>query len=285
MADAPYTDVYSAPHPQPPCKDKPGEISEAVCIDANRVYDSCGDKDCLADMTVYFTAKNQDIICDACNVRIREANVITTTVNLEPVAFHKGFYAVDMTFYFEIILDVYMSSGCLPTTVNGLSVFSKRVILYGSEGNVKVFSSDSTCEEQCSKAGNTPNLPKATVQVAKPMALSAYLRDCGTRSIPCRIPCCIADYMCGDIVAPTTRTVTATIGIFTIVQIERNVQMLIPAYDFCVPRKECVTTSGNPCEVFNNIDFPTNEFFPPKVTDVKHDECAAGHFTESCCEG
>lgn len=55
-------------------------------------------------------------------------------------------------------------------------------------------------------------------------------------------------------------SVYATIGIFTIVQIERNVQMLIPAYDFCIPEKECVTTSDNPCEMFNRLEFPTNEF-------------------------
>ena len=63
-------------------------------------------------------------------------------------------------------------------------------------------------------------------------------------------------------------SVYATIGMFTIVQIERNVQMLIPAYDFCIPEKECVTTSDNPCEMFNRLEFPTNEFFPPTVCDI-----------------
>ena len=31
-----------------------GCFKEAVCIDASRVYDSCGDKDCLEDLRVYF---------------------------------------------------------------------------------------------------------------------------------------------------------------------------------------------------------------------------------------
>ena len=43
--------------------------------------------------------------------------------------------------------------------------------------------------------------------------------------------------------------------------------MLIPAYDFCVPQKECVTSSDDPCELFSQIDFPTNEFFPPKMSE------------------
>ena len=59
-----------------------------------------------------------------------------------------------------------------------------------------------------------------------------------------------------------------SIGLFIIVQMVRNVQMLIPAYDFCVPEKECVASSDNPCELFRRIDFPTSEFFPPKSTDL-----------------
>ena len=47
--------------------------------------------------------------------------------------------------------------------------------------------------------------------------------------------------------------------------------MLIPAYDFCIPDKECVTTTDNPCELFRKIDFPTNEFFPPRMSDFDED--------------
>ena len=61
------------------------------------------------------------------------------------------------------------------------------------------------------------------------------------------------------------RIVLATIGVFSIVQLVRNVQILIPAYDFCIPEKECVNTADNPCELFSRIDFPTDEFFPPKL--------------------
>lgn len=279
MADVPYASPYQAPSPQPPCGQTPGDINEAVCIDANRVYDSCGDKDCLADMRVFFTETNQAVINNACSVRIREANVITTTINLEPVAFHKGFYAVDMTFFFEIVLDAFMAPGSIPTSVNGLSIFSKRVILYGSEGNVKIFSSDCGADDLECMGSYAKNLPKATVQIAQPMALSACLTEVCGQCIPsCRIPECVTRFFGGDIIPPNGRTVLATIGIFTIVQIERNVQMLIPAYDFCIPKKECVTSSDNPCEMFSKIDFPTNEFFPPKVTDCGKEDC--GHCKE-----
>lgn len=274
MPDVTFTNAFTTQQTPPSNDQFPGEINEAVCIDANRVYDSCGDKDCLSDMRVFFTETNQAVVNNACNVRIREANVIYTTVNLEPVTFHKGFYAVDMTFFFEIILDAFMAPGSLPTTINGLSIFSKRVILYGSEGNVKIFSSDTNCDECSGGCGPySMNLPKATVQIAQPMALSASLTEVCGQCIPsCRIPNCVASYFGGDLIPPNGRTVKATIGIFTIVQIERNVQMLIPAYDFCIPKKECVTSSDNPCEMFSRIDFPTDEFFPPRVTDLPKDE-------------
>ena len=63
---------------------------------------------------------------------------------------------------------------------------------------------------------------------------------------------------------------------FTIVQLERNVQMLVPSYDFCVPEKECVTTSDNPCELFNRLEFPTDEFFPPRSTDTNNESNGGG---------
>ncbi len=31
---------------------------------------------------------------------------------------------------------------------------------------------------------------------------------------------------------------------------------------------ECVTTTDDPCELFQNIKFPVNEFFPPKLEEM-----------------
>ena len=44
--------------------------SEAVSIDAARIYDSCGAKDCLNDLPVMFTQSNQTLVDNACSVRI-----------------------------------------------------------------------------------------------------------------------------------------------------------------------------------------------------------------------
>ena len=242
------------------------ESTQCFCIDADRVYDSCGDKDCLSELRVFFTAENQEIINTANSVRIREANIINTVVNVEPVTYHKGFYSVDMTFYFEVVLDVNGNSCSAPTTINGLSVFCKRVILYGGEGKVGVFSSadiNGCVRPECA------NLPTAKVQVAQPMALTACLTECCSPFMPsANIPQCVIDFFGGDIIPCQSRSVLATIGVFTIVQLKRTVQMRIPVYDFCVPDKECVTSTDNPCDMFSKVEFPMEQFFPPNLAEV-----------------
>lgn len=225
------------------------------------------DKDCLEDLRVYFTPDKHDLIEQATNVRIRNVEVITVYLDLEPVPFNKGFYSIDMTFFFNVCLDVYSLPTGGPVIVSGISVFNKKVILFGSEGNVKMFSSDLNCDDVDTQLTSGRVLPKATVQVAEPIGLSARIcdRPMGCCDTCCRIPDSICQRFGGQFETNTCRNVYVTIGVFTIVQIVRNVQMLIPAYDFCIPEKECVTTSDNPCDMFRRIEFPTDEFFPPKV--------------------
>ena len=254
-------------------------FKEAVCIDAMRIYDSCCDKDCLEDLRVYFTPDKQNLIENAGNVRIKDVDVITVYLDLEAVPFNKGFYSIDMTFFFDVCVDVFCSPAAGPITVHGISVFNKKVILYGSEGNVKVFSSDYVTDDVDAHGCEDRVLPKVTCQVAEPIGLSARICDCPIHSCDscCHIPECICKRYGGDFeVCGKHRTVYVTIGMFTIVQIARNVQMLIPAYDFCIPTKECVSTTDNPCELFRRIDFPTKEFFPPKVGDCGCDDCGCG---------
>lgn len=248
-------------------------FKEAVCIDAMRIYDSCSDKDCIEDTRIYFTADNQAIIDCATSVRIKDVKVISTYLDLQPIPFNRGFYSVDMTFFFEVSVEVFTAPTVCPVTIRGVTMFDKKVILYGSEGSVKVFTSDDDCEKY--DFAGSRSVPKAVVQVAEPIALSAKICDCGTRfgcDQRCLIPHHIACHFGGDFdFKPKKNCVYATIGLFIIVQIVRNTQMLIPAYDFCIPEKECITSSDNPCELFKKIDFPVNEFFPPKADDCLTD--------------
>lgn len=245
-----------------------GCFKEAVCVDAQRVYDSCSSKDCLEDLQVFFATSKRPTIEHCASVRLRSVDVITTYVNMEPVPFNKGFYSVDMTFVFDVCVDVYTAPASCPVSVNGLSLFTKKAILYGSDGNVKLFTSGHPCDDSVPPE-NGKVLPKAVVQVADPVGLSA--RVCDARpgcNCGCQVPEEISKQFGGDFDSECARNIYITIGLFSIVQIVRNVQMLIPAYDFCFPAKECANSSSDdPCEMFKKIDFPTDEFFPPKASE------------------
>ena len=247
-------------------------FKEAVCIDAGRIYDSCSDKDCLEDLMVAFSPEAQHIIDSAASVKVKEVEVLTVCLDVEAVPFNKGFYSVDMTFYFKVELKVSVNGSAEPAFVEGVAQFSKKVILYGSEGSVKIFTSRDCCEHPFM---HTTNMPKASVHVAEPIVLDAQLVECPVKyecpTVPCEVLCHIG---CNSCAPAKSKVVLITIGLFTIVQIERDVQMMIPAYDFCVPEKECTVdgSTENPCELFRRIKFPTSQFFPPNLSDLNCDD-------------
>ncbi len=254
------------------------KIKEAICINAPRIYDSCSDKDCLEDLPVLLTKPGRCLIDKATSVRLNGVNVCNVAVSLQPVPFHSGFYAVDMTFYFDVSMDAFMSPNALPMPVKGLAVFSKRAVLFGSEGRVKVYTS--ACPDtQDGLSTMSMNCPKAVVQVAEPIALSARLTDaCRVTPLPgARIPDSIMQRFGGDFVrGESDKEVLVSIGLFTIVQLERNVQMMVPSYDFCMPKKECISSSEDPCELFGSISFPTDEFFPKDCPSGSKPGCGCG---------
>lgn len=255
------------------------DFKDGVCIHTDQVYDSCKEKDCLEDLQVILTAEGQSIIDQAINVKIRSAEVIWVFTDLEPVPFNKGFFTVDVKYFFRIVLDVFRGVG-YPTQVEGLATYDKKVILFGSEGNSKAFSSAYNPGNQMPVMWKKNNLPKAVVEVVEPIALSARIVDAGDKCCSC---CCdvssIPDSICGcfnqELVVPSNdRKILVTLGIFTIIKIERNVQLLIPAIDFCIPTKECpAATEQNPCELFNSLKFPMDEFFPPQRGEFEDNDC------------
>ncbi len=263
-------------------------VREAVCIDTSRVYDSCADKDCLTDLRVYFTDCAQAKIDAATSIRCKGSEVIDVFTEVDKVPFNRGYYSVDITFFFMVTLDVYTSPSCSPETVCGLCVFSKKCILYGSEGSVKVFSSEysADCDTKSSYASTNP---RAKIQVAKPLCLDAKIChpcDCCNNISDAEnsIPLCIRRCFNGCFGPPSNnKAVKVTIGLFSIIQLERDVQMLIPAYDFCMPEKECSCNTEDPCDSFRKIRFPVSEFFPPDHSDDSdNDNCS---FTPPCCCG
>lgn len=241
---------------------------DKVCIHTDKVYDACKEKDCLEDLRVYLTRCGQEVIDRAINIKIKSAEILWVYSDVEPVPFNKGYYTIDLRYFFKIGLDVFTGCG-RPTYVEGLATFEKKTILYGSEGNAKIYTSKYKPADYDVIESVKSNLPKTVVEVVDPIALNARFVDkqnccnscCDVSSIPSEICRCFDDDL---VVSGNERIVLVTLGIFTIVKLERYVQLLIPVCDFCIPNKECIeSTDEDPCSIFERITFPVDEFFPP----------------------
>ncbi len=260
-------------------------VKEAICVDTNRVYDSCADKDCLADLRVYLTDCAQNVIENATTVRPRSAEILNCIIEVEKVPFNKGCYSVDLTFFVKVCLDALTCPTAPATTIEGLVTFGKKCILYGSEGNVKIFTSTYVPggKDEQSLTGNSN--PTAKVQCVDPIILDAQICRvcdcCNTLGNSCDVvPNNICRCFEGNFCCDCEKVVKVTLGIFTIIQLERDVQMLIPAYDFCIPTKECSCDTEDPCDAFKRICFPIDEFFPP---NMKNDSCGTPFNIDGNC--
>ena len=77
---------------------------EAVCVHTKKIYSSCRDKDCIEDLRFYPTQSAQAVLANAQGIRGGSAELLYTFVDVEPVNFNRGYYTVDMRFYYKITL-------------------------------------------------------------------------------------------------------------------------------------------------------------------------------------
>lgn len=246
-------------------------IKEAVCVHTSKIYDACRDKDCLEDMRVYPTRRSQCIIDKAINVKCRRAELLWVYIDVESVPFNRGFYTIDVKYFYRIVADAFTGMG-KPVEVSGLATFDKRVILFGSEGNAKIFSSKTSLNNADEQVMRSANLPTAVVEVVDPICLNVKLVEtcnhhhCGEQEI-CEVPECICRCFEDELVlSGDEKRIYATLGQFSIIRLERDTQLVIPSYDFCMPEKECSgSTDESPCDLFKRINFPVDEFFPPSA--------------------
>ena len=215
-----------------------GGIREAVCVHTRKIYDSCRDKDCIEDLRFYPKLQYVDVINHALSVKGGSADLLYVYVDVEPVNFNRGFYTVDMRFFYNVTLQAYTSCPA-PVTVEGLCVFDKRAILFGSEGSAKIFSSKFRSGEPDIPMLRRSNLPEAVVEAVDPIVLDARLVesscsrrdcDCDLCEVPPAISQCFGGELCGG---DEGRRIYITLGQFSIVRLERDSQLLVPVYDYC----------------------------------------------------
>lgn len=245
-------------------------INETVCVDTKRIYDSCAGKDCCEDLRVTFNDAAQALIDNAEIIRTRDCDIAAVSIDVDEVPFNRGYYSVDISFYFRLRFDTYSSPGAMPQVAIGYALFEKKCILYGAEGNVKTFTSTAGSERSdCPEAPKYTN-PTAKVQAVDPVVLDTEVVEvCHCHRHRCRVfPDSIREnFINSRFPQNPEKAVIVTLGLFSIIQISRDVQIMIPANDFCIPEKECACSSQTPCETLDGIEFPVNEFFPPSVTE------------------
>ena len=243
------------------------DASRQVCVHTRQITDSCLDKDCVEDLRVYLTQQSQAALDNSTNVKTRCAELLFANVCVEPLHYKAGFYAVDLTFYYRIIGDAILG-GTRPTTITGLAVFAKRVVLYGGKSRAKTFRSTDeipTAESllQCEK-------PLAIVEALDPMILSAKVKEvcecCRCETELTEFPSNIVESFGEQLVlSGESKRLYVTIGQFSTVRLERETQISVEPREYCAPTRECCDEEcceEDPCEMFGRIDFPMREFFP-----------------------
>lgn len=266
-----------------------GNIREAVCISTQKIMDACRDQDCMENVPVYLTTESQNTLECATSVKARSAELLYASVCVEPVGYQNGYYCVGIQYYYRIIADAVLCA-VKPVTIYGLATFSKQAMLYGGEGCASTFTSNGDVALQ---------QPTGVVEAVDPVILCAKIEDlchchCGSQG-----PCCCSDSDLPAEVAAAfddnlvfngmSRQLQVTLGQFSLVRLERETQILIPSYDYCIPSKECCEGScgcpENPCEAFAKMQFPVSAFFPTQEgTTICGTSCGnSRQCGKSCC--
>ncbi len=248
---------------------------ETVCIDTYRVLDSCRDKDCFEDTRVYLSEYAQQLLDSGAAVRIKDAKTVWSYIDTDEVPFNRGFYQIDIRMFVRLGIEMCTGPGHTEECC-GIAAVEKKVILFGSEGSVRIFKSDGGCSGFCSsgkpacRAAN--NLPVTVVETVDPIVLATKVippQTCRCCCSCCDIPEQVLRMADGELCDSAGNTLAVTLGMFSVVRIERPAQYLISAAEYSVPEKECrEADDDDPCRMFRSMPFPVNEFYPPSRCNI-----------------
>ncbi len=257
----------------------PEDLRDALSIHTRKITDSCRDKDCIEDLRVYLTTSSQSILDTVPGAKVRCADLLYTYIDVEPVAFDRNHYCIDVTFYYRILADTVVGAG-RPAALYGLAVFSKRAVLCGEDSSAHIFTSNTRLGELDGRTRYRVNSPTAVVEALDPMVLASKVRevcDCHKDTTVIQIPEAILQMFDEELVlSGENRRLYVTLGQFSIIRLERDAQLVVPVLDYSIPSKECCDAAGcseDPCEMFSRIPFPAEQF-APKGCDNRSETCA-----------
>lgn len=270
----------------------PEDLRQALSIHTRKITDSCRDKDCIEDLRVYLTKCSQALLDTAAGAKVRCADLLYTYIDVEPVAFDRNHYCIDVTFYYRILADAIIG-GTRPAALYGLAVFSKRAVLCGEDSRAHIFSSDTRICSADGLSRYSANHPTAVVEVLDPMVLSSKVReqcDCNSKDTALvQLPDSILQAFDDELVlSGESRRLFVTLGQFSIIRLERDAQLVVPVLDYSIPTKECCDSPGcaeDPCEMFSRIPFPAAQFTPKgcdRQAEQEENSCGCYTTTGNC---
>lgn len=252
MPDQPMTAGRAAP-----------EHREAVRVHTKRIEDACIDKDCIEDLRVYLTGSSQTALESAVNARARSAELLHVYIDVAPIAYNPGHFTADLSFFYRICGEA-MSGVTRPAPLEGLAVFTKRVVLFGGQTQTKVFSSADN--ELLPDALYQTHTPDCVVEAVDPMVLSSRVGEGGdSPAVIPEIPQAVRALFPEEPQLKGGRQLYVTLGQFSTVRMERGAQLLLPAVSYAMPDRSCSDDPGapdEPCDLFAQVDFPTQAFYP-----------------------
>lgn len=264
---------------------------ETVCIETNRILDSCRDRDCYEDVRVYLSDFGNEILERTGAIRAKGAEVLWCNITIDPIQFNRGFYAVNIRFYVRVDCEACVGPG-RPQEVEGMAVVEKRVILFGGESGTITFRSNK--EENFCRPGKAEegsrNIPTAVVETVDPILLGTKIVE--KKKHHCHCCCCgtdMPDEVLDSLQAPIhfddddddeRRILTVSLGIFSVVRITRPAELLVQASEYAIPEKECISPAeDDPCSVFRSMPFPVDEFTSGSIPELRGDRnrCGCGN--------
>ena len=223
------------------------------CIVAYKVYDSCRRQNCLTPRELGPARAVGGCVLD--DNQLQDGEVIVhpkhaasvtmdrvqvhriQIVDKQPSPFRPGYWDIDIKYVFEYRLTFRDASGCVISKVQANSVFNMKVTLFGSTGSDLVVGTDL----YKGTGGSTFTAAPFIWVEAKAVGLDAKLHRHHGRT-----------------------EVHVTIGLFSILKLFRLVHLNVQSKGFCIP-EECQDQSDiNPCEYFEDLDFPMDIFSPPQ---------------------
>lgn len=243
---------------------------DMVCIETNKILDSCRDRDCFENVPVFLTDCGSEIIEHTASVRVKDSCIAGSYVSIEQVKFNRGFYSVNIRFYLKITFEACICSG-RSQEFEGVAVLEKNVVLFGGESNVSIYKSNPDANDYCAipeLCCGSKNVPIAVVEVVDPIILNTKILEVKS---DCSCCCCCVDEFPKAVTSRINgmlcdrsngeKYLAVSVGIFSVIRIVRPAQYLINATEYAVPDKECVAAgSEDPCCVFHSMPFPIGEF-------------------------